>query len=211
MAPTSRQRFSLAWTLLRRHWRPFVVVELGLVGAWVLLEVAVISLFRLEVPDAVAFPIWGVLHVGFLWGACVLLAGLHAMALLVVDGGTPTWRMAFARVDRGTAYLLASSVYWAAVIVGLCLLVLPGLFVAMRWGLFRWIIAERATPALASLRQAASTSAAHPRPVLRMLLLSVALDLAGAALLGLGLLLAFPVTLIARAIHYRAVQQEGAG
>src|SRR5687768_2971840 len=153
MTPAASHRFRLAWTLFRRHWRAFVVVELAILGAWVALEVMVITAHRAGLPIEIGVPLWGVLHLGFFWFACSLLAGLHAMALCAVDGGVPAWRDGFARFNRGHAYFLASMLYWLAVVVGLVLLVVPGLVFAVRWNLFRWVIVESQASPVAALRE----------------------------------------------------------
>jgi hypothetical protein len=206
---TTPHRLRIAWDLFKRHWRAFVVVELAILGAWVLLEVLVVTAHRAGLPLAIGLPLWGVLHLVFLWFACSLLCGLHAMALCAVDGGTPGWRLGFARFDRGHVHFAAALLYWLAVVVGLVLLVFPGVACAVRWNLFRWVIAETPATPVAALRQAALMSARCRGPLLRVIVTSTALDLLGAALLGVGLLLAFPVTLLARAVHYRAVQRQG--
>jgi hypothetical protein len=207
MTPATPHRYRIAWGLFRRHWRAFVVVELAILAAWVALEAMVIAAHRAGLPVAIGIPLWGVLHLVFLWFACSLLAGLHAMALCAVDGGAPGWRMGFARFDRGHVYFLASTLYWASVAVGLVLLVVPGLVFAVRWNLFRWVIVETRSTPVAALRSAALLSARCRWPLLRVIVNATLLDLAGAALLGVGLLMAFPITLLARAVHFRTVEQ----
>lgn len=207
MTDAGANHLDIAWALFRRHWRVFALAELAVVAAWLLLEIVVVAVHRLPLPAAVGTAAWVVLHLGFLWLFCALMTGIHAMALQAVDGGVPLARTVFSRLDGGLHYLAASLLYWPAVLVGLCLAIVPGVVVATRWGLFRWVLADAPGTAVASLQEASSMSSTHRWVLARVLALSVALNLGGAALLGVGLLIAFPVTLLLRARYFRGLQQ----
>jgi len=138
------------------------------------------------------------------------MAGIYSMALQAVDGGVPTFATTFGRLDHGKTYFLASRVYWAAVVGGLCLAVVPGAIAAVRWSLFRFVLAGDAHSVLPSLHESASLSVSRRWPLFRVLVVSAALNLAGAAVLGVGLLITFPVTIMLRASHFRALQQLAA-
>lgn len=198
----------VAWDLFKRYWVAFLLAQLVLVAAWLVLEVAVLAAQRSGIPTLVGWVVWLLLHLAFLWVYCGLMAGIHAMALQAVDGGAPTFATARTRFDRAPGYLAASLLYWAAVLVGLGLAVVPGILVAVRWGLFRFIVAGKSRSALSSLHAAAALSTARRWQLSRVLVLAAVLNLAGAALLGLGLLVAFPVSVLLRARAFRTLQQQ---
>jgi uncharacterized membrane protein len=208
MAPPNHLR--AAWRLFKRHWLAFVLAQLAVVSAWIALEVAVVTAHGSGIPPVVYWPVWLCLHLAFFWLFCGLMAGIYSMALQAVDGDVPTFLATFGRLDRGRAYFLTSLVYWAAVVGGLCLVVVPGVIAAVRWSLFRFVLAANANSVLPSLHESASLSVSRRWPLFRVLIISAALNLAGAAVLGLGLLIAFPVTLMLRASHFRALQQLAA-
>jgi uncharacterized membrane protein len=203
-----RSHHRVAWRLFRSHWVAFLLAELTIVTAWVALEVVVIAVHRSPIPTVVGHVTWLALHFGFLWFFCALMTGIHAMALQAVAGRVPAFGTALSLFDRGQSYLLASLLYWAAVVAGLCLVIVPGFVVASRWALFRFVLADKTQSALASLHEAASLSAFHRWQLFRVLALSMALNLVGLALLGVGLLVTLPVTVLLRASYFRALQQQ---
>src|SRR5262245_51896477 len=176
-----------------------MLAQLAIVGAWVGLELAVVGAHWSGMPAIGYWPLWLCLHVAFFWVFSGLMAGIHCMALQAVDGHTPTISMAVGRFDRAKTYLFASLVYWAAVIGGLGLAVIPGVVAAAKWAPFRFLLADNPLTVRASLRGAASLSASHRVELLRTLAASAVLNVAGAGFLGIGLLFTFPVTVMLRA------------
>jgi uncharacterized membrane protein len=110
-------------------------------------------------------------------------------------------------LDRGPSFLLALCVYLVATLCGLALLVLPGVYIAVRYALFGYVIASRPVSGLEALRQAAKVSEGKRWRLLGLLLIALGLNLAGAALLGVGLMISFPVSLLAAANFFRDLQK----
>jgi hypothetical protein len=210
MMNASKNHLRVAWGLFRHHWVAFLLAELTIISAWVALEVLVVAFHWSSIPTVAYWLLWLGLHLVFLWVFCGLMAGIHSMALQSVDGGVPTFTTALSRLGRGHSYLMASLFYWAAVLAGLCLAVIPGIIVAVRWAPFRFVLAGDSHAALNSLHEAALLTASRRWQSFGVLALSSALNLAGAAFLGLGLLIAFPVTLMLRASHFRVLQHQAA-
>src|SRR5258706_3117507 len=167
----------VAWDLFKRNWRAFVLAELAIVAAWVILALAVVAVHRSPIPVAVELAIWLVLHVGFLWFSAAVMTVLQLMALQAVDGEAPQFGVGRIPLERGGHYLLAALIHWAAVFAGLCLLIVPGIVIAARWALFRVAYAAGAPTALSALREAATISASRRWPLLRLLTLCWALNL----------------------------------
>jgi len=100
-------------------------------------------------------------------------------------------------------YVAASLLYSLLVAIGLVLLVIPGLYLAARYGLVSFVIAERRAGPIDAFHQSASlTRGARWKLLLLMLLLGV-LNLVGALLLGFGLLATVPLSALAMAFVYR--------
>jgi len=195
-----------AWALFQRHWAAFLLAQLAIAAAWLVLELAVVTAHGSGLPAAIYWPVWVCLHLAFIWVFCGLMAGIHAMALRAVDGGVPSFAIAASHIDRGTTYLLTALLYWTAVLAGLCLALIPGVVAAVQWSPFRFVLDDPARTVRSSLREARLLTASRRWLAFRVLATSTVLNLAGAALLGVGLLVAFPLTILYRAIHFRALQ-----
>jgi hypothetical protein len=198
----------IAWRAYKVHWRVFVLAVLVLFASWVSLELAVATLQRLGVALNI------VLHLVFLVLLSGLMVGLHSMALQVVDGRIPTLRCLPGSLARGPSYLVALCLYSVAVAGGLMLLVVPGVYLAVRYAFFGHVLATKQASeasALGALRDAGSLSQGRWWALFGFLLVVAALNIAGAAALGLGLLISFPVALLATSSLFRTLQHRPGG
>ena len=192
--------FEIGWCLFKSHASIFVVSMLLLFLSWVVLEVAVIFLQRL------GLTVWLVLHLGWLFLFSGMLVGLHVMALKSVDGEIPRVGNLFGSLERGPAYLLALGIYCLAVSGGLVLLIVPGIYLAIRYCLFAQVITDTAASPLAALRKTAALAHGNWAPLGALFLIAFLLNIAGMAFLGIGLIISFPLSLLAIAGFYRSLQ-----
>ena len=193
--------FRNAWKAFKSYPRVFIFSMLILFASWVILEVAVISLQRLGVV------VWLVLHLAFFVFFSGLMLGLHRIALETVNGKVPDLANLTELLGRGPTFLLAFCIYSAAVVAGLVLLVVPGIYVAVKYALFGQVLATTATTAPQALRDAAVIADGRWWTLFSLLLMAMLLNLAGAAFLGVGLLITFPVSLLATSDLYRSLQR----
>jgi hypothetical protein len=200
MSDRVTSHFDSGWRLFKSRASVFVVSLLLLFLSWVALEIAVVFLHRL------GFAVWLVLHLVWLFLFSGMLVGLHVMALKSVDGEIPRVGDLFGSLERGPAYLLTLSIYCLAVSGGLALLIVPGIYLAIRYCLFAQVITDTSASALAALRKAAALAHGNWTPLGALFLIAFLLNIAGMALLGIGLVISFPVSLLAIAGFYRSLQ-----
>jgi uncharacterized membrane protein len=201
MTDSATLHFQNAWKAFKSYPRVFLISMLILFGSWAALEVAVVALQRFGVV------VWLILHLAFFVFFSGLMVGLHRIALETVDGKAPKLANLTSLLGRGPTFLLAFCIYSAVVLVGLAFLVVPGIYVAVRYALFGQVIATTSTTAPQALRNAAALSDGRWWALFPLLLMAMLLNLAGMAFLGLGLLITFPVSLLATSDLYRSLQQ----
>jgi hypothetical protein len=192
--------FETGWRLFKSHASVFVVSMLLLFLSWVVLEIAVVFLHRL------GLAVWLVIHLVWLFLFSGMLVGLHVMALKSVDDEIPRVGDLFGSLERGPTYLLALSIYCLAVSGGLVLLIVPGIYLAVRYCLFAQIITDTSASAVLALRKAAVLAHGNWASLGALFLIAFLLNIAGMALLGVGLVISFPVSLLAIAGFYRSLQ-----
>jgi hypothetical protein len=202
MTDSALLHFQNAWKAFKSYPRVFIISMLTLFASWVTLEIAVISLQRLGVV------VWLILHLAFFVLFSGLMAGLHRLALETMNGKVPELANLTALLGRGPTFLLAFCIYSAAVIAGLVLLIIPGIYLAVKYALFGQVLAATGTTATQALRGAAALSDGRWWTVFLLLLSAMLLNLAGAAFLGIGLFLTFPVSLLAISDLYRTLPQS---
>ena len=204
MDQPSTAHFRIGWRLFWARPGIFVMPLLVMFASWVLLEGLVIELHEL----GVAFNL--LVHAAFLVVFCGLAAGLAALSLDVLSGREARLETLFGSLRRGPRVLAAGLLYLVWVIHGLVLLVAPGIYHAVHFGLFGMVVATTEVSAWKSLGVAATLTHGRWGEACSFFLRVVLLNLAGAALLGVGLLVSVPVTLLATASYYRSLTGMGA-
>jgi uncharacterized membrane protein len=147
-----------------------------------------------------------VLHLAWLFLFAGMLVGLHVMALKSVDGENPRVGDRFGSLERGPTYLLALGIYCLAVSGGLVLLIVPGIYLAIRYCLFAQSFTDTSASAVVALRKAAALARGNWASLGALFLIAFLLNIAGMALIGIGLVISFPVSLLAIAGFYRSLQ-----
>jgi hypothetical protein len=123
--------------------------------------------------------VWLVLHLGWLLLFSGMLAGAHAMALV--------------------SHCLVVS-------CGLALLIVPGIYLAIRYCLFAQIITDTSASAFPALRKAAELACGNWAPLGALFPIAFLLNVGGLVFLGIGLVISLPVSLLAIAGFYRSLQ-----
>jgi uncharacterized membrane protein len=200
MAGVATAHFRTGWRAFRAQPGVFVASLLILFASWAALEVSVIALHRFGVVLDV------LLHLAFLVVFSGLAAGLVAIALEVLSERKGSLETLFSLLARGPRVLLGACLYLLGTVAGLILLVVPGIYLAVRWALFGMVLATRDATAVESLRAAGSLSEGRWPAMCGFLARVLLLNLAGAAVLGVGLLVTVPVTLLATGSLFRTLE-----
>lgn len=135
-----------------------------------------------------------------------LIVGVGAtrISLRLHDGGTATVRDLFT-VEGPLLwrYFLASLLYALIVAVGTILLVIPGIIFTVRYIFYGYAVVDRGALPMESMRQSAEATKGVWGNVSLFGLVLILLNILGAMLLGVGLLLTAPTSAIAAAWVYR--------
>ncbi|HVJ94318.1 MAG TPA: hypothetical protein VM580_31235 [Labilithrix sp.] len=107
-------------------------------------------------------------------------------------------------------YLAVSLLYGLVVIAGLFLLIIPGIYLAVRYGLVGFLVADGRSDVLSSFpKSAALTRGVRWRLFLFMVVVTL-LNFVGVMFFGIGLFFTVPISMFAMALVYRrlAIQAE---
>ncbi|HVU75724.1 MAG TPA: glycerophosphoryl diester phosphodiesterase membrane domain-containing protein [Candidatus Paceibacterota bacterium] len=105
-------------------------------------------------------------------------------------------------------YLLASIVVGIMVVVGFILLIVPGIYLALRFLFVQYLIVDRKMGMSDALKESSRMTEGKKWRLLGFLLLVILLNIVGAILLFVGLLVTIPVTMIATAHLYRSLEHS---
>jgi len=106
------------------------------------------------------------------------------------------------------SYFVASFLYGAGVLAGLFLLVLPGIFVAIRFQFYPYFIIEQGDSGIIALQKSFYTTKKLTLDLLLFGITVLAANIIGAALLGIGIIFTYPLTTMATAVIYKGLLVE---
>ncbi len=160
------------------------------------------------------FDSWFLTVIGSVLGAFISLViglGMIRAALAILDGGRPSVEQLVSTKDIGP-YIIASLLVALVVTVGLFLCVIPGLIAGFLLQFYGYAIIDRKTDSVTTAPESSPTGAmrasfevvaANVGPLILLAVLCFVVNVAGALLCGVGLLVSLPVTAIAIAYAWR--------
>jgi hypothetical protein len=167
-----------------------------MLGAWVVLELVVITTQRFGILA------WALAHIAFFLCFADLEVGLLRISLVLQTARNPTVADAFKNFNLSLRFLAGQFLYLALVFFGLVLLVVPGIWLAARFVLFSFHIAAGNNSVVRSFGKSAELTRGATGQVAATLVALVAFNLLGAALLGFGLVVTVPLSVLTMsAIH----------
>lgn len=134
--------------------------------------------------------------------------GLNKIALLLHDGAKPKWTELFSQYPLLLKYLGASILYGVAVAGGLILLVVPGIYLAIKYTFFSFVMVDKHTGIMESLRLSAKLTDGVKWNLLGFGLLMCVINVLGALALMIGLFVTVPISLMAAVHVYRKLESR---
>jgi uncharacterized membrane protein len=200
MAPPTPRTLDIS-EAFRAGWRGFLANILPLVVVGLLVWTVTGSLnFWAERTAGVVQFLLGLL--AFFVGQVVAIIWI-SLALAVVDGQPITTDRLLPSGATLISYIIASLLFSLMLGIGLVLLIIPGIIVALVFGLFGWAVVDKALDPIEALRHSSRITSGHRWQLLGFLLLAILLNIGGVLLLIVGVLVTSAVTLIAAGHIYR--------
>lgn len=189
------------WGTFKKNPGPLVIIALVVLVVNAAFSGLGNSLGRDAAGLAIAFQIGGFL-------VSILLAlGLIRVALKVTNGQEAEVADLFEGENFG-AYLGASILFGLMVTVGLLLCIVPGVIAAVIFGFYGYIIVDRGLGVGDAFSRASEITKGQRGTVFLLGLACVGLNIVGALLCGVGLLVSYPVTIVAGGYAYRVLSNE---
>jgi uncharacterized membrane protein len=171
-----------------------------------LLVLAIIIVTAIGIMPAVASDSWVVMAVAWVFDMIVGM-GVMRMALRFVDGEKGELVDLFSTFTLMIPYLIASFMVGLVVIVGFCLLILPGIFWAVRLYMFPWVIVDKQVGPFEAMRRSWALTEGSFWNLFLLGVLLAGINILGAIALLLGLLVTIPLSVLAVAYVYRRLDK----
>lgn len=103
------------------------------------------------------------------------------------------------------SYFVASFLYGMGIFVGLFLLVIPGIFIAIRLQFYPYFIIEQGDASIKALQKSYYLSQNLTVELLLLGITVVALNILGVLFMGIGIVFTYPITTLATAVVYKSL------
>lgn len=103
------------------------------------------------------------------------------------------------------SYFVASFLYGIGIFVGLFLLVIPGIFIAIRLQFYPYFIIEQGDASINALQKSYYLSQNLNVELLLLGITVVALNILGVLFMGIGIVFTYPITTLATAVVYKSL------
>ncbi len=194
-----RDAFNTSSALLRRDFLIHLQIGLTLFLSWVILEVLVVSSQRFGVAGNI------LLHTLFLLLFSGMVLGYLKISLAIFDGKPAIFSDLFGSIRSGPGFLIAGLAYLAMIGIGFLLLIFPGLNWGAKYGFWGYFMAAEGLGVGTCFRRSAEATHGVKRVMIGYTLRLFLLNILGASLLGLGLVLTIPLTVLILTYLFRAV------
>lgn len=182
------------WTVFKQHWVFLVLLQIGTFIA--------ISIVQSIIDSTTGFSGFVAWILGF---ALQLIIGMGTLSIVLhlEDGVEQSWESLFDPIDKFWVYAGAVIFTTIGTIVGLFLLIIPGVIFAVGVCFAQYLILEQAVTPQQALRLSWERTRGHKQTLALFLLALLGINMLGVIALGAGVLVTIPVTALAYAHAYR--------
>ena len=132
--------------------------------------------------------------------------GLNRVALKVASGDDFSVAMLFGEGSKLMRTLGATILYYLMVAVGFLLLIVPGIYLSLRFGLFQYAILDRNLGVMDSFKYSSELTKENRMNLFGLGIMLILIILAGVLALVVGLIFAIPVATLMLPLAYRYLQ-----
>lgn len=129
--------------------------------------------------------------------------GMIKIALNIVDRKKADIKDLYQNYPMFLNFFLSALMYGILVVVGFILLIVPGIYLAVRYQFYSFILVDKKLGPIEALRAAGKLTQGRWMQIFLFDLLLIGLNILGAIALGVGLLLTIPTSFFAAAYLYR--------
>lgn len=187
-----------SWEIVKKNARLIALLLAVFIG-YQFLQSAVSNTFRYSALSAVV-------SIAFTVVALFLEIGFIKIVLKLVDGRTAQFQELWAYPQYLLRFIGASILYGLIVLGGLILLIIPGIYFALRFQFYSYVLIDKDTGVVDSLRRSWRITEGNVFNLFLFMLLLILLNILGAIALLVGLLITIPVSFVAVTLLYRKLQ-----
>lgn len=196
---SKKEALTHSWETFKKNWQ-FLIIVIVIVAAVNFIP----SLFQDELKND--FPAVSVVLSVALWLAQLVVSiGLIVISLKFVDKKKPEIGDIYKHYPLILNYFLGGLLYGVIVMVGLVLLVVPGVIWAIKFQFYQYLIVDKKMGPLEAISASGKITKGHKWNLFLLGLIYIGLSILGLIAFGIGIFIVYPVIMLTTAYVYRKI------
>lgn len=192
-----------------RGWETFKAHPFFLVAAFVVVSVAYAIIERAEaLGDEMGFPVELLIRIGYAIAAAVIEIGIINVCLRLIDGADARFEDLVSAAGVLVKFVIASILYGLMVVFGFLLLIIPGFYLAIKFGFFGYFVVDEKLDPFEALTASSKLTDGVKLELFFLFILLLAINVLGLLCLIVGVYVSWPVTRLAVANVYRELRKQ---
>jgi len=191
------------WSVMKANFLFFLGLMLAIVAVNIVTS-SITGLFE-KVPF-----VYFILTIAFMFVGFIMNLGLLKIVLKFYDKQKPSFADLYRHYRLVLKFFLASIVVGFAVVVGLILFILPGIYLGIKLQFFSYFIVDKKMGSIEAIKASWAATSGSFWNLFLFALLCLGVNILGLMALGIGLLLTLPTTMMAIAYVYCKLSGGGA-
>ena len=200
--PSIRMAFDFAWMTFKKQIGLFTAFMLTFFTLWVVVEVAVVAGQRF------GLLLWVIAHLGFFVIFAGLEIGLIRVCLGFQDGKQIHYSEIFRELHLGISFLFVQLAYFVMTLVGFVLFIIPGIYLGTKYALYAFYFADGNSNLKQSFQQSGVVGRGSWWFLFWFSVFIVLLNILGASILGVGLVITVPLSVLMKTSIYRQLRNH---
>lgn len=195
-----------SWEILKKNYFFFVVFFILTIGLSILHNIVIAifsSILSSIIPSQILSTI--VFVESFIFGSFIQLANLIVL-IKAVNGQNPEYRDVYKHYPKLLNYILSSLLLIVVVGAGFILLIIPGIYLALRLQFMPYIAAEKNIGPIDALKQSWAMTNGKVLNLLKFVLVLIGIIVLGVLALFVGLIIAAPLVAVSVAYLYKTLK-----
>lgn len=199
----THQAIAFAWDTCKKHAVLLMALSLTFLGIWAVLEIIVIAGQRFGILW------WAAAHLAFFIVFAGVQVGFIKICLALHAGEAPTYLEAFHYLTSSFKFLMAQTLYLLITTLGLVFLIIPGLYLGIRYIFVSFCLVENSENLRQSFQDSAQLTNGNKMYLLAIVGTLLVFNLIGACLLGIGLFVTVPFSTLVMVSIYQQLKITG--
>lgn len=175
----------------KKNWQIFLAVSLIMI---------VVSVISENIKDSF------LLEISFWLISTLLWVGVLKLCLDLASGKKVKLDSLLNEFTKVPSYIVSSIIYGFVVVLGFILLILPGIFIAIRLQLYLYFIVDKSLGPIEALKASWKATDGCFWDLFLAAVMAIVINILGALALGIGLFVSYPTTLMASAYIYKKIK-----